>query len=84
MDSVRRSANAQRDRTPEAPAWARKGVPEALWALLDCLTILESRTDLLFAAKVVGAQLGAHLGNYRHYSVAVAHACRGRGSLQKH
>jgi hypothetical protein len=36
---------------------------------------LESRKDLLFAAKVVGAQFGAHLGNYRHYSVAVAHAC---------
>jgi hypothetical protein len=61
-----------------------KGHPTGIVAPLTDGSALESRNDLLFAAQAVGAQFGAHKGNDRHYSVEVAHACRGRGSPQKH
>ena len=35
-------------------------------------------------AEEVGAQIGAHLGNYWHHSVAVARTSRGRDNPHKH
>ena len=50
------------------PTCARKGIPGGVVAFLT-----ESRKDLLLAAKVVGAQFGAHLDQSPSYSVALAY-----------
>ena len=61
-----------------------KGHPTRILALLTDAYAPESGKDLLLAAKAVGAQFGAHLGNYRHHSVAVAHDGRKHGTPLRH